>query len=212
MKITNYNDSIPYIIIDDLYNENELSMIWEELNFLCHPIKFSFPTIYEAATDNETGEILKNNELLRLDNVYSDRKYSNILSINRKIFKNEIMPNHPHWTIKNDQITTDYTLISYYENGTYYKKHQDSSSLTALTWFYKSPKKFSGGDLILSLDDEDILIEVKNNKCIIFPSIIHHAVTKINMDKKDEGKLNGRICMTQFLERGRNKDIYGNCI
>ena len=211
MKITNYNDSIPYIIIDDLYNENELSMIWEELNFLCYPMKFSFPTKNESATD-QRGNILKNNKLLYIDTIYTDRKYSNILNINRKIFKKEIMPNHPHWIIKNNMITIDSTLISYYENGAYYKKHQDTSSLTALTWFYKSPKKFSGGDLILSLDDEDIIIEVKNNKCVIFPSIIHHTVTDVSMNEEDEGKLYGRICMTQFLERGRARDLNGNYI
>ena len=211
MKVTNYNDPFPHIIVDDLYNQNELNLIWEELNFLCYPMKMNPPSKRESALDSD-GNLLKNNNLLWIDDIYTDRKYSSILNINRKIFKERFLRKHPHWMFRDNMITIDSTLISYYENEGYYKKHQDTSSITALTWFYKSPKKFIGGDLILSLDQEDKLIEVKNNRCVFFPSLIYHTVTMVTMNKEDEGRANGRFCMTQFLSKGRDVDEDGKYI
>ena len=47
MKIQNYDEAFPYIIIDDYYDEEELRMIWEELEFLSYP-KGSFIREYES--------------------------------------------------------------------------------------------------------------------------------------------------------------------
>ena len=62
-------------------------------------------------------------------------------------------------------------------------------------WFFKEPKKFTGGNLILK--DFDLEIEVKNNMVIYMPSIYVHEVTPIVMDEKDRGY--GRYSMSQFL-------------
>ena len=39
MQIEKYYEPFPYIIIDDYYEKDELSLIWEELEFLTHPQK-----------------------------------------------------------------------------------------------------------------------------------------------------------------------------
>jgi len=198
MKIINYDEPVPHIIVNNLYTQNELSMIWEELNFLCYPMKMDIPSRRESAYDIETGEILKSNTILNIDGIYTDRKYSNILNINRKVL-NPKFYKHNHWMFSNFIPLCDTTLISYYENENYYKKHHDASAITVLTWFYKEPKKFNGGDLILSSGENDKVIEVKNNRCVIFPGAVHHTVTTVSMDKKYDGTLSGRICMSQFL-------------
>jgi predicted 2-oxoglutarate/Fe(II)-dependent dioxygenase YbiX len=90
----------------------------------------------------------------------------------------------------------DSTLISYYENSGYYKSHKDTAVVTALTWFFKEPKMFEGGDLIFTKTEEEI--KVSNNTVIIFPSHFAHEVTAIKMDGEPFSG-NVRYCMSQFI-------------
>ena len=107
MKVTNYNDPFPHIIVDDLYNENELSGIWQELEFICNHDKMSLPSKGEAAVQD--GEILKVNRVLFLDDVYTDAQvFSNICRINKKVFSDKIF-NHPNWFFVTT-IPTNYNL------------------------------------------------------------------------------------------------------
>ena len=88
-------------------------------------------------------------------------------------------------------------MISYYENNDYYKSHTDLALLTSLTWFFKQPKKFKGGNLTFT--DYNVTIEVNANCTVIFPSCIKHEVSELTMKEEDLNNLNGRICMTQFF-------------
>jgi len=196
MNVKHYSKPFPYIIINDLFDGDELDLIWQELEFICHQGKMSSPEETGSATENNV--YLKKNIGVWLDNVYADRKYSNILTLNRKIFTHRqfIWANHPHWFFKQDCLNTDTTLISYYENSDYYEKHADQAYFSAITWFFKEPKRFKNGDLIF--DDCDIKIEVANNKTIIFPSMIKHSVEKIEMSPQYLEKNMGRFSMVQF--------------
>lgn len=201
MKINQYDDVFPYVIIEDTYNEKELNLIWQELDFLCSSKSFLPPENPELETASLSGEILKKNKSLWLDTFYSNRNSSNILELNRIIFTHypKIFQNHPSWIFKNFDCNKDTTLISYYESGGYYKKHKDNSFFTSLTWFFREPKKFSGGDLQIEFGDNILEFEIKNNQTLIFPSIIPHEVTEVKMNTKDLNKKLGRFCMTQFL-------------
>ena len=64
----------------------------------------------------------------------------------------------------------DDTLISYYEDSEYYKPHEDIFNFAKLTWFFKEPKKFEGGDLVFTEFGE--IVKCENNKCIVFPSAL----------------------------------------
>jgi hypothetical protein len=200
MDIAHFNDSFPFIVIKNLYDEHELNLIWEELNFLCYSQKFLGPTESLSASDAD-GKILKRNNCLFLDTTYTDRKISNILTVNRKIFDNydDIFLTSDSWFFNTFRCERDTTLVSYYENGDYYKPHQDNSISTCLTWFFKSPKKFHGGNLSLLHGNSKIDIEVENNKCVIFPSNILHSVDQIIMNSEDLNKKLGRFCITQFF-------------
>ena len=97
-------EPFPHFIIKSFYNEEELDLIWEELNFYTKPGKFLPPKDYggiEGFTDAKA---------LCLDNVYSAggeevdyRKLSNILTVNRKLFEYEykLFRQHPHWFFEN---------------------------------------------------------------------------------------------------------------
>ena len=119
---------------------------------------------------------------------------------NRKIFDkfDEIKSSHPSWFFNNFTCNFDTTQISYYEKNDYYGAHTDASILTALTWFYKEPKKFQGGDIFFT--DYDLQHSIQNNSTLIFPSCIKHSVSTIEMGDENLNKRLGRFCMAQFFQ------------
>ena len=198
MKITNYNEPFPYIVIDDYYERTELEYIWEELNFLSHPHKLKRATKEAGGASNENGQLLKKNFHRYLDGVYTERELSNILSINRKLFQDnyKLFRQHPHWFFQNVMFNNDYTQVGYYEDNDEYGQHWDWATATSLTWLYREPKKFTGGDLFLGY--EKIKVECINDRTIIFPSMIRHSVNKIQMQSEHQNKRLGRYVISQF--------------
>ena len=201
-EIIYYNEPFPYILIDDFYDQSELGGIWEELDYLCHPKRMGRSSLERGAAgkldENGVYQSLKNTWDLRLDAFYTSRDSSNILEINRKLFDLQLYYNHPHWLFNHvDALNEDTTQILYYENNDEYKPHRDLARLTGITWFYREPKKFTGGNL--RFPRFDVEIECKHNRVIVFPSSIYHGVDKIGMEEKDMGKKLGRFAMSQFL-------------
>ena len=72
--IKNHEHPFPYIIIENIYSDDELDLIWEELDFLCHPHKLKEPSLSESAFDDDG--LMKKNKLLFLDSVYSCLLYT----------------------------------------------------------------------------------------------------------------------------------------
>ena len=196
------NEPFPYILIDDFYDQSELDRIWEELDYLCNPKRMGRSSIERGAATNiysdGTEQSIKNSWDLFLDTFFTSRDFSNILEVNRKLINKEIFKDHPHWLFNHlDALNEDNTQILYYENNDEYKPHRDLARLTGITWFYREPKKFTGGNLRFPRFDMEI--ECKHNRVIVFPSSIHHGVDKVGMEEKDMGKKLGRFTMTQFL-------------
>ena len=199
MKIQNYDEAFPYIIIDDYYDEEELRMIWEELEFLSYPHKMR-KTSVEGGAPFENGELVKKNFSRYIDLIYNYRELSNILNVNRKLFADDyrIFRQHPHWFFQNLYINDDFTQVAYYEDDDEYKEHRDYASVTALTWLYKQPKQFTGGDLYIG--PEKIKIDCVHNRTFIMPSMIEHSVNQISMNPEHTGqdKRQGRYVISQF--------------
>lgn len=200
MKVESYQEPFPHLIVDDVYSEEELKLIWQELEFLTYSEKWKDPKETGSAVLNE--RILKNNLGVFLDGdngIYRERKTSNILSVNRKIMNKEILGEYINLSFGyNSALMSNYdtTLISYYEDSHYYDRHNDRSVFTALTWFYKEPKMFFGGDLIFP-DYKKFTIPLKNNRALLFPSFLFHEVEEICMPEHKPGY--GRYCMAQFF-------------
>jgi Rps23 Pro-64 3,4-dihydroxylase Tpa1-like proline 4-hydroxylase len=186
----------PYLKIRNYYNEEELALIWQELEFLSYQYKLQPPQ-----KTGQNNPNMKHNHGLFLDDVYMKREYSNILKVNRKTFSAEIFKLYAglHEMYENIfMINNDSTLLSYYENNGYYKSHSDVAAITSLQWIFKEPKRFTGGNLILTKYNETI--EIENNMMIMFPSFLKHEVTAVEMDKEYCGyKGNGRYCLSQFM-------------
>lgn len=189
-------DPFPHLIVENMYNEEELALIWQELEFLNNLGKFKNPDEYGAAKFD--GEYSTSSKGIILDNVYYDRSFSNILNINRKLFKHtETYSNLSPYHFKFLVCNIDSTKLRYYSNKDYYRPHRDYNSDTiACTYFYKKPKKFSGGELFFP--EYNYQIECLDNTCIIFPSYFNHGVKEVTITDKNYCDGFGRYCMTQF--------------
>ena len=196
MNLNLIETKFPLLIIDDFYNADEQQLIWTELNFLQHNLKSPDETGTATAPG---GKNLKSNKGVFLDDLYFDRKYSIILSVNRKLYNDEVIgqiKKIDHWWFNNMNFNRDSTLISYYENDDSYLTHRDDVVVTGLTWFYRDPKSFTGGNL--SFPDYNVEIECINNRVVLFPGCVKHSVSKVSIDSCNQGKGLGRWCMSQF--------------
>lgn len=190
--------NLPVVLIDNLYNADQQIDIWQELEFISGKDKMKDPEDTGTATD-ANGNILKKNKAMPLDTIYADRSVSNILTENRILWDEKFMDNlmDHHLFFRYLRFSNmDSTLVSYYEDSDYYAPHRDDAILTAITWFYKEPKKFQGGDFTI---EDEVKIECKHNRCVLFPSMLQHSVDPIKLDTNLKNKKYGRYAISQFI-------------
>ena len=82
-----FTDPFPHLIFHNFYDEEELDLIWEELNFYTKPNK-----LFDVKDYNGVVGYTKS-KAIQLDLVYSgmNRKLSNILEVSRKVFDDKIL-------------------------------------------------------------------------------------------------------------------------
>jgi len=189
-KFNFFTEPVPFCIIHDYYTPVELELMWKELDFLQG--KFLEPEKTGAAMGAD-GKPRKQNRGLFLDDVYTRRELSNILQLNRKIGSAEIL--NPlfqtgQWFyryLSPSPRLGDRTLISYYEDGDHYKPHTDAGVITAISYHWREPATFTGGDLYFG----NFRVPIQNNCLLIFPSCTEHEVKPVSGQ--------GRYALTQFL-------------
>lgn len=188
MNVKTYNYPFYHTIIKDIYDKEEEKLIWQEIEFLNQPGK-----LQESSLTGDPGGV--NKVGIFLDNLYNFRQVSNILTINRKIFRIANLFSDNPYSKYLEGCNHDMTMLSYYENGSYYKPHKDRYTLSAITLFFKKPKKFSGGEL--HFDEYKYTPELSHNDMILFPSCETHSVSKIIMNSHEKGV--GRYTINQFF-------------
>lgn len=192
--------NLPIVVIDNYHSQSACNKIWQELCFLNNSQeKFLGPKQTGSALDIDTGITLKQNMGISLDNLYADPTISNILQENKKLFSNDLFTqlqkHHVFFRYLRGSPSCS-TLLQYYEDGDHYKTHTDGATLTAICYFYKIPKSFSGGDLII---EDKLQVECGYNRMIILPSILFHSVKSIKVDQALLGQNFGRYSITQFI-------------
>ena len=188
---------LPVLFIRDFYDKEEYALIFAELDYLSKIDRFKHPQDPGGpGTAISNGTPLKVGRGLHLDVVYEDRSFSDILKLNRKLFDKNLTRTmegyHPFFRYLN-RSSKDSTKLHYFEDGDHYKSHIDDCVITAVSWFYKQPKSFTGGDIIL---ENKVKFPCLNNSVIIFPSILYHEVTEVAMENLPGM---GRYSMSQFL-------------
>jgi len=199
-----YNEPFDYILIKDTYDSNQLENIWKDLDFFHH--KLREPSYTLSSFDSDTNEYRKKNVgiFLHTDNETRNShivNYSDIFFDSQKInceISGILFKYYPTFNPIRCNYIKPKILLSYYDDGDYYKPHRDSSLFTLVTFLYKELKKFEGGNLFFP--EYDFLLEIENNMTIIFPSVVEHEVLKITMGENISGY--GRYSITSFIDYG----------
>lgn len=193
-------EGVPVVVIDDFYTEEELQLIWNELRFLTSPKRLLSADKTEAAKKGN-GAYKKTAMGTYLDTFYGNRESSDILTLNRKLFCDEVYaaalavsPFYKMLKVTNN----DHTLINYYDHTQEYEAHTDGTVFTVITTFYQEPVRFTGGDI--EFPEEGVKVTKKNNRMVMFPGAFMHAITPVQMDGGYEPCSGfGRYGMAQFL-------------
>ena len=192
-----YQDPFPHIIFHNFYDNNELKLIWEELNFYTKPNKLFDVEDYNGVVGYTKAKALQ------LDLIYPTkyRILSNILQVTRKVFDKQIL--EPFSNISDccsqaKYCNWDVTKVRYYHNNDEYKPHTDRLfHFLAFSYFYRQPKKFSGGNLIFPKYDYEFTCD--HNSLIMMPSWVEHGVDKVMIDDSDYFDGLGRYAITHFF-------------
>ena len=198
-----FREPFPHLIFNNFYNEEELDLIWEELNFYTKPNK-----LLEA---KDFGGVVSrtNSHAINLDYAYPTkyRNLSNILVVNIKLFDKDILNafSNIHECCEGCLLSnTDITKVRYYHDKEYYKPHTDLAyQFLAFSYFYKEPKKYSGGELFFPKHEYEYSCE--NNSMIIFPGWVEHGVKEVSIDNSDYYDGDGRYCISNFFGFKRNE-------
>jgi len=200
MNITKLPINEPVLLLKEVFKSEEKFLIEKELDFLCKDYKLLGPEHTGTATDEE-NKPKKFNKGLFLDEVFPFRAVSDILAINRKYFSKEfcdsieMFDNIFKYLRKSNR---DHTLLSYYEENSWYKSHEDRAVLSIITYYWKEDKKFVGGDL--KFTSHNYTVDISPWDVIIFPSFILHEVSPVTLlPGIEKNKLNGRVSLTTFV-------------
>ena len=186
----------PHAIFRNFYDNHELGLIWEELNFYTRPNKLLDVEEYAGVVG------FTNARAIILDDVYdNNRSISNILTVNRKIFNEEtleIFSNISDCCSLARDCNWDVTKVRYYHHGEYYKPHIDKAMpFLAFSYFHKQPKRFTGGELVFP--KYDYSFDCDNNSLIIFPGWVEHGVNEVSIQNSDYYDGYGRYAITSFF-------------
>jgi hypothetical protein len=192
MKSTLFTKPFHYHLISNVFSNEQLDKIWEELDYYQRSNSFLEPEETGGAVDDSNNILKRNKALFQPPEESAIFRYTA-----EQIFSPSII-NHPSsWFFNNTRWNADCMMVSYYDHEDYYKPHNDVSMLTACIWLNKEPSVYDGGDFIFPT--HDIKLKSMNNCAIVFPSNIIHGVTKVYLkDKEDRNKGLGRYTLTQF--------------
>ena len=185
-------------IKENFLSDVQLKAVWTEVAFLSN--RLFPPEGTYSARDEKTDQYLKKNTGVSIPQIM-DPAYSSICQLMSKILHEEfieealkVSPFYAYLKIINWQ---GY-LLNYYTDGDFYKEHQDNFLISGILFLHKEPKRFSGGNLRLKVGNKTITVEPKNNRLVLFPSIIPHSVDTVSMEDGAEEN-SGRYSVAQFL-------------
>tara|TARA_B100001996_G_scaffold333126_1_gene282577 strand:+ start:89 stop:766 length:678 start_codon:yes stop_codon:yes gene_type:complete len=192
-NVKSYKEPFPHLIVDNYYDKEELELIWEELNFYTKPGKFFDAKDYGGVVG------YTNSRAIDLTQVYNSRNLSNIIGLSSKLHKSGVLDEYSKLHECCDiNFLAEIVKVRYYHNGEYYDPHKDVRYQTlAFSYFYKQPKKFSGGELFFP--NHNYEWACNNNSIIIFPAWVEHGVREVKIRDSDYYDGHGRYAITSFL-------------
>lgn len=203
MRIEARTEPFDHIIIHDVFTPEQLKNVWSEIQFL-HPrlMRVTEDGYDGGSAKDKNGNNLKQNCVIDLDAVYNLNYHMNISYIlqylielyNREDLARTALCDLGYYYKLYMKARTYYFKLQYYEDNDGYASHTDESMFSASLFIFKEPKNFTGGELVF--DEYDYVIPCETNKMIMFPSVVKHSVSPINM-LSDE-PMTGRYSITTF--------------
>lgn len=188
-------EPFPHVIINNFFEEHEYNLILKELYFFFESDKFLEPGRHHAfGTESKA---------LCLEKVYTNPEFSNILTHTKKTTNvdlvNYICDNISSFA-QLPIINSWSTKVRYYHDKEGYIPHKDLHYSFLTFWYHhKEPKKFQGGELYFP-SYNDYTVDCSNNKLIMIPSYVEHAVREVHIENEDYYNGSGRFCISQFLK------------
>jgi Rps23 Pro-64 3,4-dihydroxylase Tpa1-like proline 4-hydroxylase len=197
----------PIICIDNFLSETEADLILQE----CIDLKRVYmpSSVFHDFTSSKIDPEYRTNEVVYLDEVFrSAPDRSAILRIMKhKIWTEECRGLwHQGYYIFDiiNYATWQESVVSYYGDGAFYKKHQDTRwdhityRLVSLVYYVnKAPAGFTGGELILWHETDHLRIEPLHNRAVIFPSFCYHEVEPVRM--RNDVWESGRFSLNHWI-------------
>lgn len=200
IEVTYEKNPYDHIIIDNVFENQELEKIFYELDFL------TCSDLLNHSNSSVSNVDKKNNFFCNLDDLYAHTKVSPLVNLSNKLLQTEYVDqfsNFSHSFKFLHLVNFQNNFLSYYENNDYYNSHVDNSVITFLFYFRKKEDAFSGGELIL---DDQKFIEPKNNRCVIFTGCSKHSSSPVKLLQKNTLSTQGKYCFAKFLTIDPNKD------
>jgi len=198
-------NGLNYITIDNALNDKEINLFWNPFSYF--KPHFGDGTTTGTARDSRGRPLKKNKGIFITEARPMPLIYD---TFNRLLFNNLShmfteghLPSDSTYA-SSSRLNWDGHLLQYYdtdEEG--YQSDQDSSIFSAVFFFYKEPKNFTGGDFYFS--DYDVTVEIKNNTGVVFPSHVQHCATPVTITDKNiqDG---GRVSYSIFTGLGRESE------
>ena len=182
MKIEICNDDkcFPFLLVDDWYNSEEEDLIWKELDFYTNHYSFI------RSEDDSGSASFEDGTPKAMPNVFSD-EVKDAIKKTTAAHRNFLTTNR------------DATVVNYYEDGEDYKPHFDTSIMTVIIWFHKSPKAYDGGDFIFT--DSGIKVESNHNRMVMFPCFYEHEAEPVILNNAPKLSGLGRYSIVHFYYR-----------
>ena len=198
-------DPISLVVFENVFEESQRKEMFLELSDHVKEKSLLSPDKTGSAK-NEDGSLKKKNSALFLDGLYESQQERDksailrntedvLLSYEMKLKLKEI---NPFYGILN-KVNKHFTLINYYEDSDFYDFHEDESAFSILTFLFKDPRSFSGGNVIFRVSGKEFEVKVKDNMSVIFPSCYEHKVIPIKMNQISDKEPLGRFSIAQFL-------------
>jgi hypothetical protein len=155
-------DPFPHIAFEDFYDRDELTLVWQEINFISR---------------------FKGTESFYLDHIYTDRKFSNLLRVNRKIFLSGVLTLFSEMSselIDCSTVSNDLTLLKNCNNVDKENSLISTTSgfaFSAFSSFFGEIEEAQGGRL--HFPQHDYNLELKHNALTIVPGYVKYEVKKI---------------------------------
>jgi hypothetical protein len=225
MKVKILTEPFPHVIVEEVYEDHELELIWEELNFFTKPGKLMLPKDYGAAMQDNRDMGAKTSALaIPLTPIFSSknsRNLSGILTL-ETILLDRLKPYLREWKESHYSLHSipapclTWTKLRYYHDNEGYETHTDAPfAYVMFSYFHKEPKKFTGGELFFEQFDNHEF-PCNNNTMIIIPPYVAHGVRTVKIDNDEYYSGNGRYAVTTFIDydrrSGRNAFDYNPMI